>query len=178
METANRIRGQNLCAVGFDEADTANKSVATQAMRMALARLRSGNVQQFYAATTPEGFGWAFDTFEKNASEDTALIRAKTTDNPFLPEGFVDSLLENYPENLIKSYLNGDFVNLNTGQVYDRFDRAKHVISELPNVENEPLRIGIDFNVANTNACIGVRIGDRLVIIDEIAQAHDTESLS
>ena len=65
METANRIRGQNLCAVGFDEADTASKTVATQAMRMALARLRSGNVQQFYAATTPEGFGWAFDTFEK-----------------------------------------------------------------------------------------------------------------
>ena len=66
METANRIRGQNLCAVGFDEADTASKTVATQAMRMAL-RLRSGNVQQFYAATTPEGFGWAFDTRKTQA---------------------------------------------------------------------------------------------------------------
>ncbi len=178
METANRIRGQNLCAVGFDEADTASKSVATQAMRMALARLRSGNVQQFYAATTPEGFGWAFDTFEKNASEDTALIRAKTTDNPYLPKGFVDSLLENYPDQLIKSYLEGVFVNLNTGQVYDRFDRAKHVIAELPNVENEPLRIGIDFNVTNTNAVIGVRIGDRLVVIDEVSGAHDTDALA
>ena len=178
METANRIRGQNLCAVGFDEADTASKSVATQAMRMALARLRSGNVQQFYAATTPEGFGWAFDTFEKNASEDTALIRAKTTDNPYLPKGFVDSLLENYPDQLIQSYLNGVFVNLNTGQVYDRFDRAKHVITELPNVENEPLRIGIDFNVTNTNAVIGVRIGDRLVVIDEVSGAHDTDALA
>ena len=104
METANRIRGQNLCAVGFDEADTASKSVATQAMRMALARLRSGNVQQFYAATTPEGFGWAYETFEKNASDDTALIRAKTSDNPYLPEGFIESLLENYPEQLIKAY--------------------------------------------------------------------------
>ncbi len=109
METANRIRGQNLCAVGFDEADTANKNVATQAMRMALARLRDGNVQQFYAATTPEGFGWAYETFEKNASDDTALIRAKTSDNPYLPEGFIDSLLENYPEQLIKAYLDGVF---------------------------------------------------------------------
>ena len=99
---------------------------------MALARLRSGNVQQFYAATTPEGFGWAFDTFEKNAGDDTALIRAKTTDNPYLPEGFIDSLLQNYPEQLIQSYLNGVFVNLNTGQVYDRFDRAKHVIKAAP----------------------------------------------
>ena len=178
METANRIRGQNLCAVGFDEADTASKSVATQAMRMALARLRSGNVQQFYAATTPEGFGWAYETFEKNASDDTALIRAKTSDNPYLPEGFIDSLLENYPEQLIKAYLDGVFVNLNTGQVYDRFDRAKHVITELPNVDNEPLRIGIDFNVTNTNAVIGCRLGNQLLLIDEISGAHDTDALA
>jgi len=178
METANRIRGQNLCAVGFDEADTASKSVATQAMRMALARLRSGNVQQFYAATTPEGFGWAFDTFEKNAGDDTALIRAKTTDNPYLPEGFVDSLLENYPEQLIQSYLNGVFVNLNTGQVYDRFDRAKHVTQNIPELDSEPLRIGIDFNVTNTNAVIGRRLGNQLLLIDEISGAHDTDDLA
>jgi len=178
METANRIRGQNLCAVGFDEADTASKSVATQAMRMALARLRAGNVQQFYAATTPEGFGWAFDTFEKNAGDDTALIRAKTTDNPYLPEGFVDSLLENYPEQLIKSYLEGVFVNLNTGQVYDRFDRVKHVTQNIPELDSEPLRIGIDFNVTNTNAVIGVRLGNQLLLIDEISGAHDTDALA
>ena len=178
METANRIRGQNLCAVGFDEADTASKSVATQAMRMALARLRSGNVQQFYAATTPEGFGWAFDTFEKNAGDDTALIRAKTTDNPYLPEGFVDSLLENYPEQLIKSYLEGVFVNLNTGQVYDRFDRAKHVTQNIPELDSEPLRIGIDFNVNNTNAAVGIRLGNQLLLIDEISGARDTDALA
>lgn len=178
METANRIRGQNLCAVGFDEADTANKNVATQAMRMALARLRDGNVQQFYAATTPEGFGWAYETFEKNASDDTALIRARTSDNPHLPEGFIDSLLENYPEQLIKAYLDGVFVNLNTGQVYDRFDRAKHVTTDLPDVDREPLRIGIDFNISNTNAVVGVRLGNQLLLIDEISGAHDTDALA
>ena len=52
--TYQRLRGQNLSAVGFDEADTVNKRDAEQAMNMALARLRSGNVQQFYATTTPE----------------------------------------------------------------------------------------------------------------------------
>ena len=53
--TDQRLRGQNLTAVGFDEADTVNKRDAEQAMNMALARLRPGNVQQFYATTTPEG---------------------------------------------------------------------------------------------------------------------------
>ena len=57
MLTYQRLRGQNLCAVGFDEADTIPKREAQSAMNMALARLRSGNVQQFYATTTPEGHG-------------------------------------------------------------------------------------------------------------------------
>ena len=151
METWNRIRGQNLCAIGFDEADTANKRVAEQATRMALARLRAGNVQQFYAATTPEGYGWAFDTFDRNAGEDTALIRARTMDNPYLPDGFIDSLMANYPPQLIKSYLEGQWVNLNTGQVYDRFDRAKHVVASVADFSGEPLRVGVDFKIGRAS---------------------------
>ena len=176
MLTYQRLRGQNLCAVGFDEADTVNTYDAEQATIMALARLRSGNVQQLYCATTPEGYGWAFQTFEKEAKEDTALIRAKTADNPFLPDGFIDSLRANYPENLIKAYLEGQFVNLTTGQVYDRFDRDKH-IKEPDNYSDEPLLLGCDFNVDNTNAVIGVRDGNKLVIIDEISKVYDTDAL-
>ena len=176
MLTYQRLRGQNLCAVGFDEADTVNTYDAEQATIMALARLRSGNVQQLYCATTPEGYGWAFQTFEKEAKEDTALIRAKTADNPFLPDGFIDSLRANYPENLIKAYLEGQFVNLTTGQVYDRFDRDKH-IKEPDDYSDEPLLLGCDFNVDNTNAGIGVRDGNKLVIIDEISKVYDTDAL-
>jgi hypothetical protein len=177
--TYQRLRGQNLSAVGFDEADTVNKRDAEQAMNMALARLRSGNVQQFYATTTPEGHSWAFDTFEKNAKEDTRLIRAKTSDNPFLPEGFIDSLLENYPPQLIQAYLNGNFCNLTSGQVYSRFDRDKHLINELPfPLENEVLKIGIDFNVMNCNAVVCVTTGGKLLVVDEIVRQQDTDALA
>ena len=176
MLTYQRLRGQNLCAIGFDEADTVPTYDAEQATIMALARLRSGNVQQLYAATTPEGYGWAFNTFEKNAGEDTGLIRARTADNPYLPDGFIDSLKANYPEQLILAYLEGRFVNLNTGQVYSRFDRLKHV-KDPDDYEEEPLMMGVDFNVANTNGVMGVRDGNKLVIIDEISGVHDTDAL-
>tara|TARA_Y100000004_G_scaffold59041_1_gene65658 strand:+ start:5481 stop:6818 length:1338 start_codon:yes stop_codon:yes gene_type:complete len=177
--TYQRLRGQNLCAVGFDEADTVNKRDAEQAMNMALARLRSGDVQQFYATTTPEGHSWAFDTFEKNAKEDTRLIKAKTSDNPYLPEGFIDSLLENYPPQLIQAYLNGNFCNLTTGQVYDKFDRNKHVLETDPVInEHEPIRVGIDFNIGNMNAVIGIAAGNKFIVIDEISKSHDTDSLA
>ena len=177
--TYQRLRGQNLCAVGFDEADTVPKRDAEQAMNMALARLRSGNIQQFYATTTPEGHSWAFETFEKNAKEDTRLIKAKTSDNPYLPEGFIDSLLENYPPQLIQAYLNGNFTNLTTGAVYSRFDLNKHVIDKLPfPVENEIIKIGIDFNVMNCNAVVCVTAADKLIIIDEITKQQDTDALA
>ena len=177
--TYQRLRGQNLCAVGFDEADTVNKRDAEQAMNMALARLRSGTVQQFYATTTPEGHSWAFDTFEKNAKADTRLIRARSSDNPYLPESFIDSLLENYPPQLIQAYLNGQFCNLTSGQVYSRFSREKHLIDSLPfPLENEVLKIGIDFNVMNCNAVVCVTTGGKLLVVDEIVKQRDTDALA
>ena len=177
--TYQRLRGQNLCAVGFDEADTVPKRDAEQAMNMALARLRSGNIQQFYATTTPEGHSWAFETFEKNAKEDTRLIKAKTSDNPYLPEGFIDSLLENYPPQLIQAYLNGNFTNLTTGAVYSRFDRNKHLIDNIPfDIKMETLLIGIDFNVMNCNAVVAVKDRDKLIVIDEVTKQNDTDALA
>ena len=194
METWNRIRGQNLCAIGFDEADTANTPVAEQATRMALARLRAGNVRQFYAATTPEGWGWAYETFEKNAGEDTALIRGSSYDNPHLPADFIPSLEANYPPQLVQAYVRGQWVNLTTGQVYDRFDRTKHV-RPLPPLEDrfgrpyqnqtagkpcadETILLGVDFNVGNMHGCLALRRGPDLWVFDEIAEAHDTDDLA
>ena len=194
METWNRIRGQNLCAIGFDEADTPSKRVAEQATRMALARLRSGNVRQFYAATTPEGFGWAYDLFERNAGADTALIRGTSYDNPYLPDDFIPSLEANYPPALVKAYVMGQWVNLTTGQVYNRFSRERH-LQQLPilldrfgNVRtegqegvpaaDESILVGMDFNVGNCNAVLAVRRGKQLWIFDEVAGAADTDALA
>jgi len=47
----------------------------------------------------------------------------------------------------------------------------------LPDYSEEPLRIGVDFNIGNMSAVIGIRSGKGLVIIDEISGAHDTDAL-
>ena len=46
-------------------------------------------------------------------------------------ERCIDSLLENYPPQLIQAYLNGNFTNLPTGAVYSRFDRNQHLINNI-----------------------------------------------
>jgi len=180
FENWSRIIGLNLAWVLADEIDTVIPSIAHKAFPKILGRLRSGNTRQFGAASTPEGFRWMYDTFgsdEALARPDRKLIKMKTVDNPHLPPDFIERLEANYDPSLLKAYLNGEFVNLNTGQVYDRFDRVKHVASVKDDGE-QPLRIGIDFNIGNMNAVIAIRDKSRLLFFDEVAKAHDTDSLA
>ena len=180
FENWTRIIGLNLAWVLADEIDTVTPSIASRAFPKILGRLRSGNIRQFGAASTPEGFRWMFNTFASEDAQgrtDRRLIKMRTQDNPYLPADFIERLQANYDPNLLRAYLDGEFINLTTGTVYDRFDRAKHVITELPDISREPLRVGVDFNVGNMSAVIGVRSGKGLAIIDEISGAHDTDAL-
>jgi hypothetical protein len=181
FENWSRIIGLNLAWVLADEIDTVTPAIANKAFPKILGRLRAGNVRQFGAASTPEGFRWMWNTFGSEEAQDRAdrkLIKMRSVDNPHLPPDFIERLQANYDPNLLRAYLDGEFVNLTTGTVYDRFDRTKHVISELPDLDGEPLRIGVDFNVGNMSAIIGVRLGDKLLVIDEISGAHDTDALA
>ena len=181
FEKWSRIIGLNLAWVLADEIDTVTPSIANKAFPKILGRLRSGNVRQFGAASTPEGFRWMWNTFgsdEAKARPDRHLIKMRTSDNPHLPPDFIERLEANYDPSLLRAYLDGEFVNLTTGQVYDRFDRAKHVTTELPDISREPLRVGVDFNIGNMSAVIAVRLGNGLLVVDEIAGAHDTDALA
>jgi len=180
FENWHRLIGLNLAYCCVDELDTVSPAIANKAFPKILGRLRSGNVRQFAAASTPEGFRWMWNTFgseEASARTDRKLIKMRTADNPHLPPDFIERLKENYDPSLLKAYLDGEFVNLNTGQVYDRFDRAKHVTT-IKDHDDQPLRIGIDFNVGNMNAVVAIRDKNKLLFIDEIAKAHDTDALS
>jgi len=181
FENWSRIIGLNLAWVLADEIDTVTPSIANKAFPKILGRLRSGNVRQFGAASTPEGFRWMWNTFGSDDAKqrpDRQLIKMRTADNPHLPPDFIERLQANYDPSLLRAYLDGEFVNLTTGQVYDRFDRAKHVIATVPDITREPIRVGIDFNVGNMSAVIAVRLGNGLLVIDEIAGAHDTDALA
>jgi hypothetical protein len=181
FENWSRIIGLNLAWVLADEIDTVTPVIANKAFPKILGRLRSGNVRQFAAASTPEGFRWMWNTFGSDDAKqrtDRKLIKMRTADNPHLPPDFIERLQANYDPQLLRAYLDGEFVNLTTGQVYDRFDRSKHIITDMPDTSREPLRVGVDFNVGNMSAVITIRQGNSLLVIDEISGAHDTDALA
>ena len=120
FENWSRIIGLNLAYVLADEIDTVNPSTCQRAFPKILGRLRAGNVRQFAAASTPEGFRWMWKTFgsdDAQQREDRKLIKMRPVDNPHLPQDFIERLEANYDPSLLQAYLHGEFVNLNTGQV-------------------------------------------------------------
>jgi hypothetical protein len=85
-----------------------------------ISRLRDPRAKLYQLALTgtPEGFNWFYDWCHKKNPDGTAashLIRAKTTDNPFLPKMYVDELRSKYTEEEVAAYINGEFVRFEGG---------------------------------------------------------------
>lgn len=166
-ETYNRIRGQNLSFCLADEIDTSSQEISQKAAEMMLARLRGGKKPQLALASTPEGYKYMYRTFvEDGDNDDRRLIRAATTDNPHLPEGFVESLFQNYDSQLIASYIQGEFTNLANTTVYHPFCRDRHWCdTEIR--DDDRLLIGVDFNVSACFTEVIVRRGDEFHVVAE-----------
>ena len=183
-ESYKRAAGLNAAAFLIDELDLIDPDVARAAWRMLTSRLRKGNVYQGCATTTPEGFRFAYQFFveEVRAKPELAaqrrIIKASTYDNPFLPPDYIPSLLDQYPEQLIKAYLHGEFVNLTTGNVYYAFDRYKNESKlTIKDFQSQPLHIGMDFNTGNMAAVVCVIDGEKTHALEEIVGLQNTEAM-
>lgn len=177
MEKPETIVGFEVGHALVDELDTLSLDKAQKAFIKIIGRNRTpipgGGVNSTAIGTTPEGFGWMYQNYEKNLKPGFELIRASTFDNPFLPESYIQGLIDAYPAELIQAYLNGEFVNLNGLVVYSNYNRYKHNSRE--KVEpGDVIHAGQDFNVGNQSTTIGVYRGEELHIVDEIAGALDT----
>ena len=175
-ENYQRIRGQNLAAAVWDEADTSPVDTAQKAGEMLLARMRTGEVNQLAIASTPEGFRYCYRTFVEQDGPDKRLIRVKTRDNPHLPKEFIPSLERNYPSQLIAAYLEGHFVNLASCSLYPEFDRSLNYCDTMP-TEMDTIYVGIDINVGNSVTQHLVRRGDEFHFFNE-AIYRDTQQIA
>jgi len=175
-ENYQRIRGQNIAAAVWDEADTSPVDTAQKAGEMLLARMRTGNLNQLAIASTPEGFRYCYRTFVEQDGEDKRLIRVKTKDNPHLPAEFIPSLERNYPASLIKAYLEGEFVNLASCSIYPDFDRHRHYTDAVP-TDRDTIYCGCDFNVGNCVTQHLVRRGDAFHFFGESVY-RDTQEMA
>lgn len=181
MERPERIVGYEVAHSVLDELDTLPTEKAREVWNKVIARNRqkmaSGFPNTVGVATTPEGFRFVYDTWQKNPAPGYVLFRAKTEDNAAnLPPGYIDNLRNTYPSNLLAAYLDGEFVNLTAGSVYPEFDRALNATNETVQ-PGDTLHIGMDFNVVKGAAVVHVLRGDDPHAVDEYTGVFDTPSM-
>ena len=155
FENYARLRGINAAWAVVDEIDTVKPQIANQAFQLLQGRIRSGIKPQIAVCSTPEGFGWLYEFFVKNDDESKRLIKARTTDNPYLPDSYIESLRAQYPPALIEAYLNGEFCNLAQSSVFNEFDRARNSSTEIVGPDDD-VWIGADFNIGMCHFCCAV----------------------
>ncbi len=104
----DRLRGPNLSGVWLDEASLMHIDV----FNIAIGRLREGSEQGWLSATfTPKGKQhWTHEVFA-TGRPDTAIFRARTADNPFLPPAFADTVRRQYTAAQAAQELEGEFTD-------------------------------------------------------------------
>ena len=180
MDAPHRIIGYEHADADVDELDTMKVSDAAYAWRQILARNRQkkpyNQINTIGCTTTPEGFKFVYETWKNNPKDGYEIIQAPTISNPHLPIGYIDSLKAIYPENLLAAYLDGEFVNLTSGTVYNAYNRIAQRSAETIK-EKELLCIGMDFNVTNMSAVIYVVRDEKWHAVSELKGIYDTPSI-
>jgi hypothetical protein len=145
MENYEAHRGLSLGWAWLDEA----RDMAAEAFDVILSRFRGqphGTKYQALLTTTPSGFNWLYQRFIEDPKPGSTVIRTKTTDNPFLPAGFVDRLRAQYTSQFARQEIDGEFVNMTAGQAYYGFKRDW--VKPCQPSPSLPLRFSMDFNVS------------------------------
>lgn len=186
MDRPETIIGFKIGKALVDEIDVLNTDKAKTAWRKIIARMRfvTANLQNgISVTTTPEGFKFVYQQFSQQVLEKPelaamyGLVQASTYDNEAnLPDDYIPSLLASYPEQLIAAYINGQFVNLKTGSVYVAYDRVLNGCHDTLR-PNEPLFIGMDFNVGKMAAIVHVKREGLPRAVDELVNGYDTPDM-
>jgi len=181
MDNPARIVAYEVADSILDELDTLPIEKARDVWNKAIARNRQkkpdGSKNTVGVATTPEGFRFVYERWQKDPAPGYRLIKAATMSNAAnLPEGYIDSLRASYPPNLLLAYLDGEFVNLTSGSVYAEFDRHQNGSNETIQV-SEPLHIGMDFNVGKMAAVTHVLRDGEPHAVDELTLILDTPAM-
>ncbi len=180
MENPARIVGYEVAHSICDELDTLPTDKAREVWNKVIARNRQkcGMGNTVAVATTPEGFRFVYERWQKSPAPGYVMFKARTMDNAAnLPAGYIQTLQDSYPSALLAAYLDGEFVNLSAGSVYPEFDRALNASSEVIR-HGEALHVGMDFNVGKMSAVVHVLRGDSPHAVMEYTDVIDTPAMA
>lgn len=129
--------------------------------------------------STPRGYDDFHDFYLRGQNPDLVDWRSwqmPTATNPFIAAEELAALCASMDPRYFAQEFEASFEEM-TGRVYFRFDRQANVRADLTDPGGD-LLVGMDFNVNPMSACIAVRAGDELHVLDELElQNSNTEEM-
>jgi hypothetical protein len=181
MDAPERIIGYEVGDSVADELDTLKIDKAADVWRRIVARNRqkkpNGALNTAAVATTPEGFRFVYEKWQREPMQGSKIIRASTYSNAVnLPPNYIQSLKDTYPVAMLAAYLEGQFVNLTQGCVYPEFDRVLNASRETVQA-GDTLHIGMDFNIGKMAGAVHVMRDGLPHAVAEIVNVLDTPAM-
>ena len=155
LEEPDKHRSLNLNAAYIDESN----QVSEEAFTLLQSRLRGAHVRKIYMTTNSGGHDWQYnyfvkqDGFKEVAKKQFKLIKAPSTENYHLPEGYVEAMLNTWSDDRIQREIFASF-DAFEGQVYADFRRDTHVIKPFFIPNEWPRVMGIDHGFRNATCAL------------------------
>lgn len=167
-----RLRGPNIDWFYIDEAAMTSR----RTWDILIGRIRRGVVDKGWIATTPKGFDWVYEVFEKDPGESTEYFHAQSSDNKHLPSDYLRSLKERYSGTFYEQEVQGLFRAFE-GIVYKDFNPKLHVKPRdwfKPVEEYKEVVVGVDWGYTNptTFLIIGVTGDQDYHVLEEFYETR------
>jgi hypothetical protein len=161
----DRMRGYSVSFCVFDEFADMDPEVWT-AVRPTLSD------QQGHALFigTPKGgrSSWAYDVYANGVNNltDWQSFTYTTLDGGNVSEDEIEAAKRDMPERMFRQEYMATWEEA-AGQIYYAFSR-EHTVKSIDNPDLRTIYVGADFNISPLCACVAVRLGEDLYVIDEI----------
>lgn len=156
LEEPEKLRSLNLSGFYIDEAN----QVSEEGFMLLQGRLRGGGIRKGILTTNPKGHDWMYRWFflkdhlkDEKSKHQYHLIKAPSTENIHLPDGYLQSVMASWDDARIKREIEGSF-DAFEGQVYNDFRRDVHVVRPFRIPANWERHIRIDHGYRNPAAVL------------------------
>lgn len=151
LEEPDKLRSLNLSGFYIDEAN----QVSENAFMLLQGRLRGNGLRKGILTSNPKGHDYLYRWFVKQdhiksekGRQDYFLIKAPSTENIHLPDGYVQSMMEAWSDERVQREIMASFDSFE-GMVYPEFRRDVHVIKPFVIPKEWTRIIGIDHGYRN-----------------------------
>jgi len=145
-----------------------------EAFQAALGRVRK-IPSQIRCMTTPQGFNFVYDYFVDKPPSDSFIIKATTYDNELLPEEYIQSLKDAYPDKVFRQECEAEFIDLTAESAYFSFDKDFHV-GEVKKENNIQVYCGLDYNISPMCGVFFQVINNKIMVFDELVISDNADT--